>query len=111
MPITTGTVNGIVDIVRPTQPYDYPQYIARMEQEFKENSERYIKGQAYLDRLRNEECQQLNRNPEEVNEPTKDSRLNDFESEQLHEQMYSMNNYLKVLGSRIMFAKAKEGLL
>tara|TARA_R110000851_G_scaffold259077_2_gene411577 strand:- start:92 stop:373 length:282 start_codon:yes stop_codon:yes gene_type:complete len=86
-------------------------YIDRMEQEFKENSERYIKGQAYLDKLRYEECQPLYSKSEEVNEPTKDSRLSSFESEQLHEQMYSMNNYLKVLGSRIMFAKAKEGLL
>ena len=86
-------------------------YIDRMEQEFKENSERYIKGQAYLDKLRYKECQPLYIKSEEANEPTKDSRLSSFESEQLHEQMYSMNNYLKVLGSRIMFAKAKEGLL
>jgi hypothetical protein len=31
-------------------------YIERMEQEFKENSERYLKGQAYLDKLYSEGC-------------------------------------------------------
>jgi ribosome-interacting GTPase 1 len=83
-------------------------YIDRMEQEFKENSERYLKGQAYLDKIDSEGCQPLNENSKEA---IVSSRLNGFESEQLHEQMYSMNNYLKVLGSRIMFAKAKERLL
>jgi hypothetical protein len=86
-------------------------YIDRMEQEFKENSERYLKGQAYLDKLEYEECQPL----EGV---TCDSAPNfrgngrcNVERELLQDQNYSMASYLKTLGSRIMFAKAKEGLL
>jgi hypothetical protein len=112
MPITTATENAMNGIrnQNTTRPYDYPQYIARMEQEFKENSERYLKGQAYLDKLHNEENQPL----EGVtcdSVPTAYSNVRSFERELLQEQMYSMSNYLKVLGSRIMFAKAKEGLL
>jgi hypothetical protein len=90
---------------------DDTTYIDRMEQEFKENSERYLKGQAYLDKLNNDECQPLESFTCDSVPTVRGNVRCDFEREQLHEQMYSMSNYLKVLGSRIMFAKAKEGLL
>lgn len=84
-----------------------PDYINRMEQEFKENYERYSKGKAYLDkRIKEDKTSE----PSTVNEPLFIEHAN-IEIEMLQNQMYSMDSYLKTLGSRIMFAKAKEGLL
>lgn len=84
-----------------------PAYIERMEQEFKENYERYSKGKAYLDkRIKEDQTPELSSG----NTACCGSHPS-IEIEMLQNQMYSMDSYLKTLGSRIMFAKAKEGLL
>jgi hypothetical protein len=86
-------------------------YIDRMEKEFKENSERYLKEQAYLDKLDNEECQPLESFTCDSKPSIRGNFRCNFERELLRDQMYNMSSYLKTLGSRIMFAKAREGLL
>jgi len=84
-------------------------YIGRMEQEFKETHDRFTKGAAYLTH-HDSEIREKRELGNMGNSPIFQGDFN-HESEMLREQLYSMNSYLKSLGSRIMFAKAKEGLL
>ena len=84
-----------------------PEYIERMEQEFKETHDRYIKGSEYLAK-RVAEDKTPDSNPSNV---TCHGYHPNPELEMLQEQLYSMSSYLKTLGARIMFAKGKEGVL
>jgi hypothetical protein len=77
-------------------------YIDRMEIEFGEVYERYDAGSAYADK-----CE---KNDRESGTVCEDSR-SDLERIMLQDQLYVMQSYLQALGSRIAFAKAKEGLL
>ena len=84
------------------------EYIARMEVEFRENHKRYIDGSAYL-KKRVEEDDTV-----DVSSGTNtvcSSYHPNQELDMLQDQLYSMGAYLKTLGSRIAFAKAKEGIL
>ena len=83
-----------------------PDYIKRMEDEYRETYERHRKGLAFLkSQQKDEPC------PESNVQAVSNSSGDDMELSMLHDQLWSMKEYLKLLGSRITFAKAKEGVL
>ena len=84
------------------------EYIARMEVEFRENHKRYTDGSAYLKkRIAEDDTKDTSAG---TNIVPSDYHPNP-ELDMLQDQLYSMGAYLKTLGSRIAFAKAKEGIL
>lgn len=90
-------------LVKPSMP----EYIQRMEQEFKETYDRYVKGKAYLNKQIS-----VDETPDCAgNMPVCGGYHPNQEIEMLQSQIYSMQEYLRTLGSRIAFAKAKEGVL
>jgi len=77
-----------------------------MEDEYRETYERHKKGLAFIASLPQEEpCPAGNVQTVDVGSG------DDMEISMLHDQLWSMKEYLKTLGSRITFAKAKEGVL
>ncbi len=77
-------------------------YIDRMEQEFKETYERMKGAEAYL--KKNDE-----KAVREVEVGFISSGIDEIGM--LRNQVHQMQSYLHTLGARIVFAKAKEGLL
>lgn len=81
-------------------------YIDRMKQEFKETYARVQGAKAYLAKQKPEEPKPC------ISEfHTVGASQYCQETQMLSQQVYNMEEYLKVLGSRIAFAEAKEGLL
>lgn len=81
-------------------------YISRMKQEFKETYERLQGAKAYVAKQNLEEPKQT---VDEFNTVCTPRYCQ--ETQMLNQQIYNMEEYLKVLGSRIVFAEAKEWLL
>jgi len=91
-----------------------PEYILRMEIEFRENHKRYTDGSAYLEKqrvLRDTSKQPIEAGAGAVPLLACGSDRESLEMEMLQDQLYSMASYLRTLGSRIAFAKAKEGVV
>lgn len=81
-------------------------YIDRMKQEFKETYERLQGAKAYVAKKKPEEPKPSISEFHSVGTPQYCQ-----ETQMLSQQIYNMEEYLKVLGSRIVYAEAKEGLL
>lgn len=81
-------------------------YISRMKQEFKETYERLQGAKDFVAKQNFEEPKQT---VDEFNTVFTPQYCK--ETQMLNQQIYNMEEYLKVLGSRIVFAEAKEGLL
>lgn len=85
---------------------DNCSYIQRMKQEFKETYERLQGAKAFVAKQNFEEPKET---VDEFNTVFTPQYCK--ETQMLNQQIYNMEEYLKVLGSRIVFAEAKEGLL